>query len=197
MLGADPQTLFFGVSQSVPEPSYTIQWETLSGADWSSPTSAITSPTISINTGYVTPDGLSLVYNTTANDDGSTHNVINDIERSAVGDPFGSPNEITELSSDFDQTNAVLSADKLTIYFASNRASGGNSADYDIFVATRAKANGKFGTPTAVQGGEVNNGGSAEQASWISADQCTLYFSSDRTNPGVGRSIYKGTRTRP
>ena len=91
-------------------------------------------------------------------------------------------------------TAPVLSADQLTIYFASTRTVPGSTA-YDLYVARRTTVAGAFATPTLVA--ELNDGNAAASdiPSWLSADDCRLYMSSDRLTPGGAFDVYVATRT--
>jgi Tol biopolymer transport system component len=70
----------------------------------------------------------------------------------------------------------ALTPDALTMYFGSNRASGdaGAGARSSIWVSTRASVNDPFGTPRKVT--DLDQGADSFP-SWVSADNCRLYFS--------------------
>ncbi|CAN5901577.1 hypothetical protein BH11MYX4_BH11MYX4_02030 [soil metagenome] len=91
-------------------------------------------------------------------------------------------------------TAPVLSGDLLSLYFASTRVDPGSSS-YDLFVARRTTPSGAFGTPTLVA--ELNDANAAvsDVPSWLSADECRLYLTSDRLAPGGGFDVYLATRT--
>ena len=83
----------------------------------------------------------------------------------------------------------ALSADRLTLYFSSRRSpSLGRS---DIWSVTRASTTAPFGAPTQelLQG---INSAEDDLVSWISPDNCRLYFSSFRGN---GNQLFVATRT--
>jgi hypothetical protein len=67
---------------------------------------------------------------------------------------------------------ATLSADEGTIYFSRGAPSTA------IYVAERADTTAPFGTPVVVA--ELDSPGS-ETPTWLSIDQCRLYFESDRS----------------
>lgn len=97
---------------------------------------------------------------------------------------------------DYDDGYPVISQDKLTLYFASERPSGNAALGaLDIYVATRAKVTDPFGKPSLV-GGTINTV-DREYPGFISPDGCRLYFSSaNRTGGYGGQDIYVTTRPR-
>jgi WD40-like Beta Propeller Repeat len=72
-----------------------------------------------------------------------------------------------------DAIHPVLSADGLSIYFASD--AGGY---YRVYVATRGSTSGFFGAPTVLPAFDL--GASNNKPGWLSIDGCRMYFSSDR-----------------
>jgi Tol biopolymer transport system component len=93
-------------------------------------------------------------------------------QRSAPTDAFSSPQLVTPLNSTSDEGNPMLASDKLTIYFDSNRAGDG-----EIFSATRASTTAAFAPPAKVTELSTADG---ESDPWISPDNRTLYFTSNR-----------------
>lgn len=80
----------------------------------------------------------------------------------------------------------MVSADELHIYFG--RLIGGTN--YDIYEASRSTTSDGFGEATPVPG--LADPTYNELPSWISADGCELYLS---TNMGVaGQDLYVATR---
>ncbi len=102
------------------------------------------------------------------------------------GNAFGTPEAITALSSASDEVLPVLSADKLTAYFASDRAGGTGSVD--IWVSHRSTTADGFPTPTPVT--ELNST-AIDYPGWISPDNCRFYLSSNR---GTDYEVYVATR---
>ena len=102
-----------------------------------------------------------------------------------TGSVFGAATEISELASgdEFD-SDPVLSADGLTLYFASTRG----VADIDVLVATRPTTSSEFGAPRRLANVNTPN---TDAPSWISVDQCRLYISSDRAGTP---DLYVATR---
>src|SRR5208282_5292188 len=81
------------------------------------------------------------------------------------GSTFGEPTLISELvaPSAANDISPVVTADQLTIFFASNRS--GNS---DIWMATRSSATAPFGAPVEVS---VLNIGDVDYPLWLSPDE--------------------------
>ena len=94
-----------------------------------------------------------------------------DIYRAAPGATFGTPAEEVELDSPDDDWSPTITADALTIYFASKRT-GGQGND-DIWVAKRTSATLPFTAPQNVA--ELNTV-AFELPHWLSADGCRLYL---------------------
>lgn len=108
--------------------------------------------------------------------------------------PFGMPVRVDALSTNVagagtDDLHAVLSADELTVYFASNRAGG--LGIYDIYTATRATTTDTW-TNVALLGGAVNTTGEETHPS-VSSDGLTL-FASFRANPNSPYQVTRATR---
>lgn len=91
--------------------------------------------------------------------------------RPSVDAPFGPPHLFDEFGSGR-KTTPILSADQRTIYFASDR-----SGSWDIWKANRMEVGQVFG---GVQPLTVVNSTANELRPWLSVDQLTLYFESDR-----------------
>jgi Tol biopolymer transport system component len=101
--------------------------------------------------------------------------------RSGRGAPFETPTPIGELNTTSIETDPVVSADGLTIYFSSDRPGG--AGDLDIWMATRATTNDGFGAATDVS--ELNTS-APEWPSRLSPDGCRLYFAGDRSGGSGG-----------
>lgn len=102
------------------------------------------------------------------------------------GSSFGSVTAVNELNSSAKEWLPILSADKLTIYFASDRADG--KGGFDIWSTHRATVADGFPPPRPVS--ELNSSAS-EFAGWLSPDNCRIYFHSDRAG---NYDIYIATR---
>jgi hypothetical protein len=91
----------------------------------------------------------------------------------------------------------VVSPDERTLYLASsrNRPAPADQFDLDVFVATRPTKDDPWSEPRVLA--EVNSP-RQDVPTWISADGCRLYLSSNRNRPGAyyaPRSIYRASRT--
>lgn len=82
----------------------------------------------------------------------------------------------------------VISSDGLTLYFGSRR---GAKADFDVYVTTRSDTNAGWSDPAAVA---LLNGPTDDTPSWISPDECELYF--DRV-VGIEYHIFRARRPKP
>jgi len=95
---------------------------------------------------------------------------------------FGAPQAATALNTPANEASPVLSADKLTIYFASSR---GRAAGTSIWMATRLKATDPFSPPVLAPGlgpleDEKASIPGAAVPGWISPDACRLYVSTTK-----------------
>jgi WD40-like Beta Propeller Repeat len=93
------------------------------------------------------------------------------------GASYEMPAAVTELNSPFSDIGPAVTPDDLTIYFASDRPGPDAQGNRDIYVATRASSSLPFSRPRAVA--ELNTPG-ADVPSFVTRDNCTLYFYSDR-----------------
>lgn len=99
---------------------------------------------------------------------------------------FANPSVVAELHGPTNDTDPVVSADGLTVFWGSDRAGG--MGDVDVWQAQRATPSGVFGQPAPVT--PVNTAG-FDSPSDISADGCRLYLTSTR---GGRTGIYVATR---
>jgi hypothetical protein len=107
-----------------------------------------------------------------------------DIYRSTITPQgFGVPVAETEVNSGTSEQKPGLTADRLTLFWASVRGDGGAKADYDIWAARRTSVSAPFGELAPVD--ELNSA-SNDLTGWVSADGCRLYVSSDRPDAGAG-----------
>lgn len=130
----------------------------------------------------VTADGLTMI----AVFDAAGNYEIGTTTRTSTSVPFGALSPVTGLSSTSrDDPNSIL-PDGAAVYFDSN-----SSGKYKIYRAPRR--NGVFGTPLLVSGVNLN-GNDNDSSGVVSADELTLFFTSDRAG-GVGSSdIWVATR---
>ena len=99
---------------------------------------------------------------------------------------FANPSMVPELHGPTNDTDPVVSADGLTVYWGSDRPDG--LGDVDVWQAQRTTPTGEFAQPAPVT--PVNTGG-FESPSDISADGCRLYLTSTRDGK---TGIYVATR---
>ncbi len=97
-----------------------------------------------------------------------------DIHVAAIVGGTVQPARILEnVNSPTDDRWPVVTADGLTIYWASDRTDLGAKGNFDIYMARRASVTSPFTTVTNVA--ELNSS-TAERPAWVSADGCRLYF---------------------
>jgi hypothetical protein len=117
---------------------------------------------------YVTPDGGAVYFASTRN-----KSMGAELFRSPrLADGYGPPEPLTSINSATDDNSPVVTADELTIYFASFR-SAGSQGEWDVFVAHRDRREEPFRAAAPLAG--VNTAGS-EFPTWISPDGCELYL---------------------
>lgn len=102
---------------------------------------------------------------------------------------FGNPLPITGFSSTGSETAAVLTGDRLTMYYAYAPM---GVAVYELYVATRANPSGVWGAGTPVTA--LNNAGSDEGDPTVTGDGTLVYFATDRNAGASGYDIWVGTR---
>src|SRR5262249_6435768 len=106
--------------------------------------------------------------------------------RASVAEPFGPAERLPdEINSEYAEDCPYVSADGLTLWFASNRPGG--HGDFDIYVSRRATTAEPFGEPANV--GPSINSAADEASPFVTADGLTLLFG--RGNP---RRIWQSTR---
>ncbi|HEX7843881.1 MAG TPA: hypothetical protein VF469_40680 [Kofleriaceae bacterium] len=105
-----------------------------------------------------------------------------------AGAGFANPVLVPELSSPSSEQHVTLSADRLTVYFSSNRQAAGTSGGFDVYRAHRSSVTDDFGTPVPVP--ELNTAGD-DSPRWLSADSCRLYM---HAKVGTGFKLFVATR---
>jgi len=95
--------------------------------------------------------------------------------RSGAG--FGAPEAIVGLSSSVADELPLVSADRLTVYFGSNRGGDGTTGGFDIWTARRTTVDDGFPSPTPLA--HVNTAGN-DFPTWLSPDGCRLYIITDQ-----------------
>ena len=132
----------------------------------------------------LSPDELTIVFTSQrAGGQGATD--IWQARRSSVSAPFSAPTNVAELNTASDDTGPLLSANGLTIYFASNRAGG--MGRLDLWRATRTSVDQPFGPAENLP---VMNSPSDELDIALSSNERELLLSSDRDGvPELWRSV--------
>jgi Tol biopolymer transport system component len=115
-------------------------------------------------------DGLTLYF---SSDVGSSEDLYV-ASRSDRGNVFSTAAPLSELNTTALESNPSLSADGLSLYFASARP--GSVGDRDLMVATRPDPSSPFANPTWLS--ELNTVG-REQTPELTPDQKTIVFSTD------------------
>jgi len=95
--------------------------------------------------------------------------------RESVGEAFGTPVPLLGVNTSAYEGRAALTADRLSVVFASMRPGG--QGDIDLWSATRASADAPFESVTNL--GQLNSEG-ADVDPYLSDDGRELFFASDR-----------------
>lgn len=140
---------------------------------------------------FVTADGAELWFTSTRDPTAGG----NDIWKASLAGSAASPAvSVSELSSASNDWLPVLSADRLTVYFSSNRPGSTightGTASYDIWTSHRASATGGFPEPTRVP--ELSTTAD-DFTGWLSPDNCRIYLSSI-DSAGQHLDIFMATR---
>lgn len=104
------------------------------------------------------------------------------------GTRFANPVQDIALSSAVADHVPTLSADRLTIYFSSNRTDAGAKGGFDVWRAHRSVVQDGFPAPSLVD--ELSAAGD-DIASWLSADNCRIYGS---RRGAVNADVFMATR---
>jgi hypothetical protein len=108
--------------------------------------------------------------------------------RSGAG--FAPPVEADELNTTAADRRPVLSSDRLTIYWSSDRPGTDTKGGFDVWTAHRNSVTEKFTQLQVV--GEVNTA-SNDNVGSLSADQCRLYLYNDTTT--TTNEVYVAVRS--
>jgi hypothetical protein len=106
------------------------------------------------------------------------------------GSSFGAAAALPDLSGTTDNSTPFPSADGLSLYFAG--AGVGLGAPRDLYVATRAAADAPFGDARALL--ELNSQ-AMEQLPWVSPDELTIVFLSQRDGTMRPWTATRGSRS--
>jgi len=131
---------------------------------------------------YVRPDELELYF---ASNRASSEDIY--VTARGNGDFAGVTPIAAANGTSSNERTPVVTADGLTLYFASDR-----SGNWDVYVVRRTAVANAFAEPVGVVT-ELNTS-SNEFPDWISPDQCTMYFRSDRIGGSGGRDIWRALR---
>jgi len=150
-------------------------------AAWSAPVvvAALNSATSEVNSAPA-EDGTTIVL---ASARGGTVDHIYRSTRPSANGAWTAPVAVAELSSNVNDLGPMLTANQLGAYFESGR--GGNE---DLWVAHRASIAQPFDTPVHIDELATT---AVEGDPWISPDERTLYFASDRSGTS---QLYVSTR---
>ena len=107
---------------------------------------------------------------------------------------FGLATLVTELSSPFGENRPSIRHDGLEVIFQSLRVGSLGSGTTDLWVATRESTLDAWSTPVNL--GNTINTSFQEQQAYLSSDNRTLLFSSNRPGGFGGLDLYMSTRTK-
>lgn len=142
----------------------------------------------------IAADGRTLFFASGRDPSGGTSCSTNDdiwvATRKDLDAAFSAPTHVTELSSPTDDTTPHLTADGLTLYFASWRAPEGTG--FDLWVARRASPTAPFDKIQQVPG---VNSPSKDICPSLSPDGLRLYFVSDRSGTSGKLDLWIAERT--
>jgi Tol biopolymer transport system component len=182
-ISSDGRTLFFHSSGDV---FVSTRSGTGASVDFGDPvglSSDINSATFEGNP-FITADGQTLYFDRTSN-----NNATIAIMRASLGPTgFGSPTPVAELDT-FNAETSMLSANGLTIFFASDRAGGLGGPD--IWTAARSTPTGVF---DQIENVAVLNTTEQEYPTSLSPDGCRIYFYSNRSGGSGGLDLWQATR---
>lgn len=138
---------------------------------------------------FVTADSASLYFASNRAGGAGSYDMYVALRRSDGS--FDLPQLVSELNTAELDGHPVLTADSLTIYWASTRTDGGAQGGADIWTATRFSVREQFGSPIRVS--ELNSD-YGDAPTWIAPDGCRIYLQTDRPG-GLGASdIWEATK---
>jgi Tol biopolymer transport system component len=138
----------------------------------------------------ISTDGLTL-YFSSSRPGGFGEYDLYSATRPDLLDDFGPATNLgASLNSTFIEGSPHISADGLTLYFASTRPGFGVR---DLWVATRLSTSDPFGPPLNM--GPVVNSTSAEHGPSVSSDGLTMFFQSERPGGIGGVDLWYTTRS--
>jgi WD40-like Beta Propeller Repeat len=141
----------------------------------------------------ISKDGLSLFFG--SNRPGSVGTIEGSdlyvTQRASLNDPWGTPQKVEALSSNWDDNAPTFSPDGHWVYFGSDREHG--SGGYDIWAAHRQDKDDDFGWETPVNLGPVVNSSVHDDGPTYFEDEngeVSLYFTSLRDGGQGDYDIY-------
>jgi len=181
-ISPDGFTLFFATYQGTNNNDIFQASRSESTSDFTSPHAALNvNTTASEVQPYITRDSSTMYFVRTVE---TTQTVLRAVGSVTAG--FTNPTVVTEIVGPTNDSDPVLSADGLTLYWGSDRPGG--LGDVDIWQAQRAPGATEFGMLAPLD--SVNTSG-FDAPSDVSGDGCRLYITSKRD----GRTgIYVATR---
>ncbi|HKB02573.1 MAG TPA: hypothetical protein VKD90_10160 [Gemmataceae bacterium] len=142
----------------------------------------------------ISKDGLSLYFG--SNRPGSVGTIEGSdlyvTRRATVDDPWGPPQKVEALCTDWDENAPTFSPDGHWVYFGSDREPGG-SGGYDIWAAHRQDKDDDFGWETPVNLGPIINSSAHDDGPTYFEDEngeVSLYFTSLRDGGHGDYDIY-------
>ena len=139
----------------------------------------------------ISPDGLSLYFNSKQSGGSGNWDIWVSM-RATINDAWGTPVNLGQIvnSSDGDYMSSI-SADKLSLYFSSNRSGG--SGKRDLWITTRVTTNDDWSEPVNL--GPSVNSSSNERNMSISSGGLSIFFQSDRPGGSGYVDIWMTTRS--
>jgi Tol biopolymer transport system component len=111
-------------------------------------------------------------------------------DRASQTEEWGTPVNLgTNINTTFDDREATVSSDGLTLIFSSNR-----DGSYDLYTSTRNSVSDAWG-PATNMGNTLNSADGIDSAPSLSEDELTLVFVSNRPGGSGALDLYVTTRT--
>jgi len=143
-------------------------------------------------TPFVSASGLHLYFYSTREGSMAGSRDLWLAERASLGGAFGPPTPLRDLNTASDDFLPRSSADELTITFTSRRPGG--KGRMDIWRARRSSVSATFAEPENVA--ELNTDVD-ETAAWLSSDELTVFFASNRAGGQGSLDFWRAARTSP
>jgi hypothetical protein len=167
-LRADGLEAYFSSKRGLPQPAIQIFRTTRSSTalDFEPPVPLRTTPPVSEQDPYLSPDGRTLYY--------GSYSHIFASARGSLSEAFGAGTLIFGVYSTAGEADPFVAHDGRTLYFSSTRRGG-----YDIYSAPLV--GGAFQNPVPVSSVNNTDTDQDEDAPVLSDDELTIYFGSNRT----------------